>query len=205
MARTKVCSACGRELPPNTITCPLCKQINVTSNYGKSNDVKYGTSVKLSDIKAEETKRLSSGPWDYVFGDTLDDDGNITSSGLAIGSSNLLGGEPGAGKSTLALYIASSVAGTCTGDEYVLILTTEESLVSVASRFKRLNLENKDKIRLEDLSKGDKVCWEYVNDLPVKPKLLIIDSTDKLSTDIIVELDNLTRIASIYLGKKLKK
>jgi predicted ATP-dependent serine protease len=194
MASIKRCTFCARELTPGKSTCDFCKALQ-TKSSGRGNDNRYGTSIKLSEVKADDTKRIASGPWDYVFGETLDNDANVVSSGVAIGSANLLGGEPGAGKSTLALHMAASIANTCINDEYVLYIATEENPVSIAARARRLKLENIDKIRIEDFSKGDKCCWEYIESLSVKPKVLFVDSTDKLSTDLSDELSHLGVIA----------
>jgi predicted ATP-dependent serine protease len=195
MAISKKCSFCGREVEIGKSTCANCGQY-LKKTAGGVVDLKYGSSIKMSDLKAENTKRIQTGPWDYVFGDTLDDDGEIVCSGLAIGSSNLLGGEPGAGKSTLCLHIADYISSQCKDGEYVLIIATEENPVTTRSRAKRIGCENLDNIRIIDLAGGETTgCFEYIDGLTIKPKVVILDSTDGLVGDLVQEIKKLKDLA----------
>jgi DNA repair protein RadA/Sms len=194
----KSCKFCGRDMVPGRLNCIVCGQLQVgNSGFGKET-IKFGTSTKLSDIPVDETKRLSFAQWDWIFGETLDKEGNTVVSGLAEGSANLLGGEPGAGKSTLSLQIAGLIASKYRHeDEYILYIATEEKPASIAARARRIGIDEKslNNVRIQDFSSGDLCCYEYIENVQVKPKVVIIDSTEKLARDLNDELSHLGNIA----------
>ena len=104
---------------------------------------------------------------------TIDEVDRVLGGGLVPGSVTLLGGEPGVGKSTLLLQVASAIAGT--GDR-CLYVTAEESAQQVAARAERLGT----------LAPGLWLAAETV--LPnvltlvdeVKPDVLVVDSVQAL-------------------------
>ena len=112
MAKSKTvfsCSACGNSSPKWMGKCTVCGEFNTfmeetivksknTSAYRKFDNATVGS---LADVKTETTHRLGTGfaEVDRVLG-----------GGVVPGSLILIGGEPGAGKSTISLQIADNIA-----------------------------------------------------------------------------------------------
>jgi DNA repair protein RadA/Sms len=128
--------------------------------------------VALRDVDARSAPRIASGigELDRVLG-----------GGLVPGSVVLLGGEPGIGKSTLALQLAAEL---CTGagkDFPVLYVTGEESPEQVRLRAMRLAPQAGDVLllpetQLEALAEP----WRKH-----RPRLVLVDSIQTLRTDRI--------------------
>jgi DNA repair protein RadA/Sms len=94
--------------------------------------------VGLNEIKSENTVRVKTniGELDRVLG-----------GGLVPGSLILLGGEPGIGKSTLALQLAPLLATA-------LYLSGEESAEQIKMRAERLNLKAPNQKRTAGSDRG---------------------------------------------------
>lgn len=125
MAKTSlVCSGCGYRALQWVGRCPGCGQ------WDSLGEVVVGRPaaqpVTLASVASSEQERLQCGiaELDRVLG-----------GGAAEGSVILLAGEPGVGKSTLALQAS---AGLLNAGKRVLIVCGEESLHQVAARAKRL-------------------------------------------------------------------
>ena len=104
-------------------------------------------------------------------------------SGLVPGSVVLMAGEPGVGKSTLLLEVASQWAGgsgtgtgTGVGSRKALYVTAEESAAQVRGRAERTGAL-KDTLYLVAESNLD-VVMGHVNQ--VRPSLLIVDSVQTM-------------------------
>lgn len=93
----------------------------------------------------------------------------VLGGGLVAGSVTLVGGEPGIGKSTLALQLAA--AGS-TGSGRVLYCSAEESPAQVAARAKRLEMSSAN-LWLSATSDVD-VLVDEVEEL--RPGLVVVDS-----------------------------
>jgi DNA repair protein RadA/Sms len=135
MAKEKtafVCSECGYECARWLGQCPACRAWNtleetvVAAPDRKSAPVSSAAAVYLKDVPAETDARWSTG-----FGE-LD---RVLGGGVVEGSVVLAGGEPGIGKSTLLMQVASAL--TKEGKK-VLYVTGEESLRQVKLRAQRL-------------------------------------------------------------------
>src|SRR6185436_5540104 len=81
---------------------------------------------RLVDLVASDVERIVTGPWDSVWG-----------GGIAQTSITLLGGEPGAGKSTLVTEIAAAVPGT-------LYISAEEEPGQIKGRADRLEIDKEE-------------------------------------------------------------
>jgi predicted ATP-dependent serine protease len=171
------CKFCGRDVPKGKVQCIFCKQMQSVGGGGKAGTNLYSTSVAMCDIKIVASDRLTSGPWDLVMGCNLSESGEPLNYGPERSALILLGGEPGAGKSTLALQWANAVAGIAGKDEYVLILATEESVEAITARARRLKLENQAKIRIQSMMSGEFTPSSYLDSLQVKPLMVVLDST----------------------------
>jgi DNA repair protein RadA/Sms len=114
--------------------------------------------VRLDEIPDSETERTSTGMGE------LD---RVLGGGMMPGSFVLLGGDPGIGKSTLALQWVSLLAG-----EKALYVSGEESLAQIRQRANRLEVQP-EHLRLYTETEIMKVIETARAD---KPDILIIDS-----------------------------
>jgi len=185
--------------------CPTCGEWNsfteeaVGSGFGESkktinyNKVNTAQLTKLSDIKNENKARICSGvkEWDRVLGD-----------GILQGSFIILTGDPGIGKSTLLLQIASKIAKS----HKVLYFSSEESLQQVKNRAQRLNIQSNDNLLFSDQSSLENII---ATGKLIKPDLLILDSIQNChisdNSQTIPGTISQLREASFYLMKLAKE
>lgn len=129
-----VCSECGGNSPAWSGRCPHCQSWNSmveepvpTKSSPKSQSRPVSAvPVSVADITGtEDGERLPTGMQE------LD---RVLGGGALRGSVNLIGGEPGIGKSTLMLQLSASLAAL---GERVLYATAEESPEQVAGRARR--------------------------------------------------------------------
>jgi len=161
------CSNCEHKVFKWAGCCPSCQEWNsfteeaATQVSGSGGAHAAPLSVfTLDQIKQENVARICSGvdEWDRVLG-----------GGIVPGSFLLLTGDPGIGKSTLLLQIASCIAES---GKKVLYFSSEESLHQVKNRAIRLCVSS------ENLFFSDKANIEGIisTGAQEKPDLLIIDS-----------------------------
>lgn len=165
------CSHCGHQFSREKVQCPSCKAWNMNSaeEAGASED----DTVLLSEVQDGTISRLKTGPWDYVFG------GNEkTGFGIVDTSVALLGGGPGAGKSTLSLSIADSISGQ-SGRES-LFIGAEQSEAELKLMAKRLKLKNMHLMRI--LKLGSQTPLQDVIE-KYKAAAVIVDSLNALGVD----------------------
>lgn len=180
MAKTKtvfVCQNCGVESPKWIGRCPSCKEWNtyheeiIATSSPRESSYFAGLEKRrpelLDNIKSDEFGRQKTGIAE------LD---RILGGGMVAGSLILLGGEPGVGKSTLALQLALAL-----GEKCVLYVSGEESEEQISLRAKRLR-------------KSNPLCYIYsetdlenilVQAENLKPGLIIIDSIQTIHTGIL--------------------
>ncbi|MBN2275629.1 MAG: DNA repair protein RadA [Bacteroidales bacterium] len=177
MAKSKIvyyCRNCGAEAPKWLGRCPSCGQWNTyveevvrtkTPSEHHSNRDKDSRPLKLTEISSAGEERLNTGIGEF---------NRVLGGGLVKGSVVLLGGEPGIGKSTLALQMALSLDG-----EQVLYVSGEESNRQIKIRAERLGLANENCYFLSETSL-DAVFNQITN---LRPGLIIIDSVQTLQDD----------------------
>lgn len=129
-----VCSECGYESAKWLGRCPGCSAWNSlveeTVDQSRSQFLQpVSIPVPLQSITEDQLKRLSSG------NNELD---RVLGGGIVPGSLILLGGDPGIGKSTLLLQVASHLAHS--GNK-VVYLSGEESMKQLRLRSLRLGVE----------------------------------------------------------------
>src|SRR5579872_2664179 len=179
-----VCQQCGYHSSSFYGKCPNCGEWNSlvetaveTGTQSSSNAFKKAPDlVKLSQVKSQNLPRITSGflEFDRVLG-----------GGIVPGSIVLISGDPGIGKSTLLLQTAMRVAAGEKGakkkddDNTVLYVTGEESAHQVKLRADRIGKVSDD---LYILAATD-VDAIVAGSQKIKPKLLIIDSIQTLTTD----------------------
>jgi DNA repair protein RadA/Sms len=129
--QTFICEACGYETFKWMGKCPRCaawdtiKEIKLEQQGEKRQDRKFP--VTLGDEEVDEERLLLG----------MEEMDRVLGGGLTQGSSILLGGDPGIGKTTLCFEIAARLVEM--GLE-VLYVSGEESLRQLAGRKKRLGL-----------------------------------------------------------------
>ncbi|MBK9392246.1 MAG: DNA repair protein RadA [Bacteroidetes bacterium] len=181
MAKNKtvfVCQNCGAESPKWIGRCPSCKEWNsyheeiIPSGNNKHDSAFILTQEKrkpelLDNIKSDEFSRQKSGVAE------LD---RILGGGIVSGSIILLGGEPGVGKSTLALQIALALK-----DKKILYVSGEESEEQISLRAKRMKDSNPECYILSE-TELERILVHAEN---LKPGLIIIDSIQTISTSAL--------------------
>ena len=171
MAKSKTlfsCSSCGASSPKWLGRCPVCNEFNTyieetVIDKKKAGEYRGFDETKMSslaDINVKNEQRIKTGmeEIDRVFG-----------GGIVKGSLVLMGGEPGVGKSTLALSIADKVA--LTGSK-VMYFSGEESLEQIKLRADRTG------VKAEKLILVTETGIEKITSLmeKEKPALAVIDS-----------------------------
>ncbi len=174
-----VCRECGYDAPKWLGKCPSCGAWNtfdelVVAKKGSSVAAAVTSSAvpkakpqKVQDIKTGETKRIDIGQSEV---------NRVLGGGLVPGSIILVGGEPGIGKSTLALQLALADNGLRT-----LYVSGEESAEQIKMRAERLGIHNED-------------CVVYTETLleniiaqceAIKPDMVVVDSIQTIYTDLV--------------------
>jgi DNA repair protein RadA/Sms len=177
MAKNKtvfVCQNCGAESPKWIGRCPSCKEWNSYHEEILAASNSRGTAFVitqerrkpelLDSIKSDEFGRQKSGIAE------LD---RILGGGIVSGSLILLGGEPGVGKSTLALQIALALKG-----KRILYVSGEESEEQISLRAKRMKNSNPECYILSE-TELERILVHAEN---IKPGLIIVDSIQTINT-----------------------
>ena len=131
------CEACGAQFAKWSGQCPSCNGWNTLAErsaarargLGSSPGVSLPRPVPLAAVRAGQVERTQIG---------LSELDRVLGGGLVAGSAILLGGEPGIGKSTLALQCSALVAVS----QRTLYVSGEESLEQLGLRARRMKLEH---------------------------------------------------------------
>jgi DNA repair protein RadA/Sms len=178
MSKTKtvyVCQNCGTDSPKWIGRCPSCNQWNtyVEEKIVQSKSTVVTTfaartakPLTLDEIKPQNMNRINSG---------INELDRILGGGIVPGSVLLIGGEPGIGKSTLALQVA---LGT---KMKILYVSGEESPEQIKMRASRL-LKNNPNCLIYSEVNLESLLNQFEQ---VKPELLIVDSVQTLHTESI--------------------
>lgn len=173
-----ICDQCGTDFPRWGGQCTSCgawnsiKEVRLGASSAERHSRKSGyagsrSEVKLlSDVNLAQAERLSTGisEFDRVLG-----------GGIVTGSVVLIGGAPGAGKSTILLQAIANIAAQ---GIKVLYVSGEESLQQIAERAHRLKLPA-DKIMMLAETSVQSIC-DVLDD--IQPQVLIIDSIQVMHT-----------------------
>jgi DNA repair protein RadA/Sms len=158
-------SGCGALIPPDKYRCPKCKTWNVP-DISCDDD---GETVLLSDAKETNVRRYETGMLDPVFG-----------GGLVDTSVALLGGPPGAGKTTLFLQLADSLCDQTNRE--CLYIANEQSADEIKVTAMRIQLRHLNRIRVYKAMGGMRTDLRSLV-TKHKPCLMILDSLTKLTGD----------------------
>ncbi len=177
MAKSKsvyFCQNCGAESAKWIGKCPSCGEWNtyveqVVTKSSKLSQASYESEKqipqKISEIKSQKEGRIST---------KIKELDRILGGGLVPGSMILIGGEPGIGKSTLALQVALRLDNL-----KILYISGEESPQQIKMRAERLNLRNDNCFILSE-TLLENIFTQTIN---VNPELIIIDSIQTLYSD----------------------
>ena len=144
------------------------------------NDLKISPDkpINFSEIGLQEKERVKTG-WEEID--------RVLGGGLVAGSLVLLGGDPGVGKSTLALQIAQSIGNT-------LYISGEESAAQIKMRGNRLKTDFNG-LKFIPQTAIEKIIATIKDQ---KPKLAIIDSIQTInSPDSTTSIGSATQIIAV--------
>ncbi|MCP4137847.1 MAG: DNA repair protein RadA [bacterium] len=170
MAKKKnyyICISCGTDYSKWQGRCLQCKEWNtiVESEAPSSTTPKEDLKViPLESVKADELKRIETGIGEFNL---------VCGGGIVPGSVILVGGEPGIGKSTLAMQVAAFFN--------TLYISGEESPIQLRNRADRIG------INVKTIKISTNTAVEDIISLTAaeKPDCLVIDSIQTLfSTEI---------------------
>lgn len=171
-----ICSNCGAKVPQMLGRCPVCgewgtyEESTVAPAAGNKRGISPRGSAqpqRIQDITATEEMRIDmqSAELNRVLG-----------GGLVPGSLVLLGGEPGIGKSTLALQVLMRM-----GERRTLYASGEESAKQLKLRAERL-AGNPENLYIMAETSLERIL-DSVTDL--QPDLVVIDSIQTIGTEAI--------------------
>ena len=171
-----LCNSCGNEFPKWHGQCPACNEWGTLSEFhppktrrkSKGSPAKKTTELRTLTNK-KDRKRSTSG---------INEVDRVLGGGLLPGSMILLGGQPGIGKSTLALQIGAGCG------QKALYVSAEESEDQLALRADRLELNTKDL----HVSGENEILNVLEQVSVVQPTLLVIDSIQTVYNE---DLDSL--------------
>ena len=176
-----ICQNCGASYPKWTGKCDNCGEWNtlveqVAASQGKSVVAKSATSghvltpQTMQSIAVEEAvRRMPTGYQDLDI---------VLGGGILPGGVILMAGQPGIGKSTLLLQVASEVGK----NEPVLYASGEESASQVKLRAERLGANTREQLHFVASTSADDIAATIRSG---QYKLVIIDSIQTLSLDEI--------------------
>ncbi len=178
MAKSKtvfLCQNCGVESAKWIGKCPSCHEWNTYVEEKIHKDISrqrtkstfVSQAQKLSEVSISEGKRIPT------YSKEIN---RILGGGMVPGSVSLIGGEPGIGKSTIALQLALNFKNLKT-----LYVSGEESNQQIKLRAERLGLTNEHCYFLNETSLEN----IYLQIDKIKPDLLILDSIQTLYTDYL--------------------
>lgn len=127
------CEACGAKSPKWLGRCPSCSAWDSFVEVKEKKDAPFATieekSQKLSEIEEKSFQRIST---------EISEFDRILGGGIVEGSTILLGGDPGVGKSTLLLQTLGNIGK----NKVVLYSSAEESLAQIGDRGRRISKES---------------------------------------------------------------
>ncbi|MDP4038359.1 MAG: DNA repair protein RadA [bacterium] len=168
-----VCQSCDTIFSKWNGRCSACSQwdslVEITTEQNLPGmKVKLIKPQKISDLKSTNLEHLSTG---------LREADNVLGGGIVIGSLCLLAGDPGVGKSTLVLQIASQIAK----NHSVLYISGEESAMQIKMRAERLTNTKAD-FDLAPTTDADQAIGLILSG---NYKLIVIDSIQTMSSSTL--------------------
>ena len=171
-----VCSNCGAKAPQMIGRCPVCgewgtyeEEVDVPLSAKKGGvALRRGAKAQLiHEVDAKEDMRIDMQSTEL---------NRVLGGGLVPGSLVLLGGEPGIGKSTLALQVLLKMGGRKT-----LYASGEESVKQLKLRAERLSGDASNLYVLAETSL-ERILESVSN---IQPDIVVVDSIQTIGTESI--------------------
>ena len=171
-----VCSNCGAKAPQMIGRCPVCgewgtyeEEVSIATSATKGGaTLRRGAKAqRLHEVDAKEEMRIDMHSTEL---------NRVLGGGLVPGSLVLLGGEPGIGKSTLALQVLLKM-----GEKKTLYASGEESAKQLKLRAERLSGDASNLYILAETSLER--ILDSVTD--IQPEIVVIDSIQTIGTEAI--------------------
>lgn len=173
------CESCGHRAPKWLGQCPECGEWNtlvevVTSGGDRRLGVTAATSEQfalpepITEVESDNERRFASG---------ISELDRVLGGGFVSGSSVLVGGEPGIGKSTLLLQALGAIAASKT-DREMLLVSAEESKPQIRQRAERVTTLSSGLV-LYCSTDADSIAAQIVSR---RPDLVVIDSIQTIFT-----------------------
>ena len=171
-----ICSSCGAKAPQLLGRCPVCGEWGTyEEEVVASSSSKHTLSVALGHTKAQRLHEVTA--TEEMRIDMHNGELNrVLGGGLVPGSLVLIGGEPGIGKSTLALQVLLQM-----GDKRTYYASGEESVKQIKLRAERLAGDATNLFISSDTSLEH--ILEQVNE--IQPEVVVIDSIQTIGTETI--------------------
>lgn len=167
-----VCSNCGANSATWLGKCQMCGEWNTFEEEVVSTGKHSAQIIPTKESKPILVDKIDTKPQARI--DTNNNELNrVLGGGIIPGSITLLGGEPGIGKSTLALQVALNI------NIPVLYVSGEESLQQIKLRADRVSPESKNCYIHAEVSL-ENVLLTIDN---LQPKLVVIDSIQTMQTE----------------------
>ena len=168
-----VCKSCGNESAKWMGKCPVCGEWNtftevekLTVHSSHKNSVKPKEVSVLKDVKGKELERIQTG---------IKELDKSLGGGLVGGQVLLLAGEPGIGKSTILLEVASNLDA--------FYVSGEESLSQIKIRTQRLGVKDDNIYCLSETNIDNVLATAENLLLKSNFKVLVIDSVQTMYTE----------------------
>jgi DNA repair protein RadA/Sms len=171
-----VCSNCDAQYTKWTGRCLECGKWGTVAQdtryveHDSKEELNYkpAATTSLSEVQNQNVARIKT---------NVDEIDRVLGGGIVPGSLILLGGEPGIGKSTLALQLALTVPNT-------LYISGEESIGQIKMRADRLQLTTSTtyNLQLANETNIETICATIAQN---KPTLAIIDSIQTMYSDVV--------------------
>jgi DNA repair protein RadA/Sms len=169
-----VCANCGTVYQSWAGKCQQCGQWNTLQEEamldtavtgGKASNGRVLSPISVTASTKHDQQRLLTG---------IKDVDSVLGGGIVVGSVNLIAGQPGIGKSTILLQLASSVAK----HHKVLYVSGEESGHQVGMRAERLGVSTKSTLQLATSTSADDIAATVYGG---EYDLVIVDSIQTVS------------------------
>ncbi len=170
-----VCNSCGATSPKWMGKCSECGEWDTYVEEVVRASIDSKKKIKLQKIETLNDVTISSQSRVIIGIKELD---RVLGGGIVDGSLILVGGDPGIGKSTLLLQVASNLSNF---GKKVLYVSGEESKIQIKLRADRLNIDCGNVFLL---SENNFETVEAAIDM-VKPDVLIVDSIQTISTSTL--------------------
>jgi DNA repair protein RadA/Sms len=172
------CSTCGHSTPKWVGKCPGCgawesmvEEVEQSTSKKKAQSVSASQTQFLDSVSHEGMRRIST---------RMQELDRVVGGGIVPGSVVLVGGDPGMGKSTLMLQVASNISVQMPSAP-CLYVTGEESLFQLRQRAERLGVATGNIIVAAETN-VERIAAIMDRD---KPSFVIVDSVQTITTDLL--------------------